>query len=84
MRMGWVEHVARMGDERNVYKVLIGKPEERHHSEDQGVGERIRSKWILGRLSEGCVELINLAEDSERWWAVVNTVMNLLVLEPLS
>jgi hypothetical protein len=84
MRMGWVEHVARMGDERNVFKVLIGKPEERHHSEDQGVDERMRSKWILVRLSEGCVEWIHLAEDSERWWAVVNTVMNLLVLEPSS
>jgi hypothetical protein len=33
-RMRWSEHVSRMGEERKVYKVLLGKPEERDHLED--------------------------------------------------
>jgi hypothetical protein len=45
-------HVVRMGEERNVYKVLVGKPERkrRDHLEDLGVGGRMGSKCILGRL----------------------------------
>ena len=38
-RMGWTEHVARMGG--SVYRVLIGKPEGKDHLEDSGVGGRI-------------------------------------------
>jgi hypothetical protein len=40
-----------MGDERKVYRVLVGKPKERDHLEDQGVDGRMRSEWILGRLA---------------------------------
>jgi hypothetical protein len=40
-----------MREERKVYKVLVGKPEERDHWEDQGVGGRMVSEWILGRLT---------------------------------
>jgi hypothetical protein len=40
-RMRLAGHVARMGDERKVYKVLVGKPEGKNHLEDQGVG----GKW---------------------------------------
>jgi hypothetical protein len=39
-----------MREERKVYKVLVGKPEKRDHLEDQGVGGRIGSEWISGRL----------------------------------
>jgi hypothetical protein len=52
-RMWWAGHVARMGEERNVYKVLMGKPEERDHLEVQGVDGRIGSEWILGTLAGG-------------------------------
>jgi hypothetical protein len=41
-------HVARKGEERKVYKVLVGKPKKRNHSEDQGVDGRMGSEWILG------------------------------------
>jgi hypothetical protein len=34
-----------MGEERKMYKVLVGKPE------DQGVGGKMGSEWILGRLA---------------------------------
>jgi hypothetical protein len=49
---------------------------------DQGVRGRIASKWILGRMAEGGVEWIHLAQDRDSWLAVVNAVMNLRVLAP--
>jgi hypothetical protein len=54
--MRWVEHVACKGEERKVHKVSVGKPEEkrqRDYSEDQGVGTRMGSERILGRLAGG-------------------------------
>jgi hypothetical protein len=34
------------------------------------------SEWILGRLAWGCVDWIRLAQDTDRWRAVVSAVMN--------
>jgi hypothetical protein len=42
-----------MGEERNVYRVLLGKPKERDHLEGQGIDGRMGSEWILGRLAGG-------------------------------
>jgi hypothetical protein len=42
-------------EERKVYKVLVGKPEGKNHWEDQGVGGKMGSEWILGRLACGGV-----------------------------
>jgi hypothetical protein len=50
-RLRWAGHVARMGEGRNVYRVLVGKPEEKNHLLDQGVDGRIGPKWTLGRLA---------------------------------
>jgi hypothetical protein len=52
-RMRWAGHVARMGNERKVYKVLVGNLKERDHWEDQGVGGKMGSELILGRLAWG-------------------------------
>jgi hypothetical protein len=49
-RMRWAGHVARMGKKRNAYRILMGKPGERDHWEDQGVGG-----WIISKLILGCV-----------------------------
>ena len=46
-RMRWAGHVARMDEERGVYRVLVGKPEGRNHWGHLGVGGRI----ILERIS---------------------------------
>jgi hypothetical protein len=81
-RMRWAGHVARMGDGRNVYRVLVGKPEGKDHLKDQGVDGRKGIKWTLGRLV-GDVEWIHLAQNRDRWRAVVNAVMN-WVLAPRS
>jgi hypothetical protein len=40
-RMRWAGHVARMGEGRNGYRVLVGKPEGKDHLEDQGVDGRM-------------------------------------------
>jgi hypothetical protein len=81
-RMRWALHVARMREERNVYKVLVGKPE--------GVRPlgRPRHRWVDGiridlrEIGWGRVEWIQLAQDRDRLRALVNTVMNLRVLAP--
>jgi hypothetical protein len=53
-RMRWVGHAAHMGEGRNVYRVLVGKPEGKDHLKDQGVDGRMGSKWTLGRLVGVC------------------------------
>jgi hypothetical protein len=83
-RMRWARHVARMGEDRKVYKVLVGNPKGKNHSEDQGVDGRIGSEWILGRLAGGGVDWIRLTQDRDRWQAVVSAVINLRVLAPRS
>jgi alpha-glucosidase (family GH31 glycosyl hydrolase) len=54
-------------------------PEEKVHLEDQGVDG---IKMDLGEIGCGGVEWIHLAQDRDRWRAVVNAVMNLRVLAP--
>jgi hypothetical protein len=83
-RMRWVGHMARMGEETNVYRVLMGKPEgkrplgrPRHRWED-GI------RMDLREIGWGSVDWIQLAQDKDRWRALVNTVMNLRVLAPRS
>jgi hypothetical protein len=73
-----------MGEERNVYKVLVEKPEgkrplgrPRRRCED---GIRVD----LGEIGLGGVDWIRLAQDRDRWRAVVSAVMNLRVLAPWS
>jgi hypothetical protein len=46
-RMRWAGHVARMGEGRNVYRVLVGNPEGKDRLEDKGVDGRMGSKWTL-------------------------------------
>jgi hypothetical protein len=49
-RMRWAEHIARMIEKRNAYRLLVGKPGERDHWEDQDIGGWITLRWILERL----------------------------------
>jgi hypothetical protein len=59
-------------------------PKGRDHLKDQGVDGRMGQELTLGRLVGGWVEWIHLAQDRDRWRAVVNAVMNLRVLAPWS
>jgi hypothetical protein len=82
-RMRW-EVLANMGEGRNVYRVLVGKPEGK-----RPLG-RPRRRWEDGtkmdlrEIGWGGVEWIHLAQDRNRWRALVNAVMNLRVLAPRS
>jgi hypothetical protein len=84
MIMRWAGHLAHMGEEGNVYKVLVGKPEGKREL------ERLRHRWDDGIRMDlretgwRSVERIQLAQDMDRWQAVVNMVMNLWVLAPRS
>jgi hypothetical protein len=76
-RMRWAGDVARMGEKRNAYRLLVGKPEGR-----RPLG-RPRRRWVnnirmdLGEVGWGDVDWIGLAKDRNRWRAVVNSVLNL-------
>ena len=48
-RMRWAGHVARMGEERGVYRLLVGKPEGRNHWGDLGVDGQIILGWLSRR-----------------------------------
>jgi hypothetical protein len=56
-------------------------PKERDHWEDQGIGGKRGTEWILGRLAWG-VDWIQLSQDRDRWRAVVCAVMKPRVLAP--
>jgi len=78
-RMRWVGHVASMGERTGLYGVLVGKPEgksplgrPRHSWEDD-------IRICLQEVGCGVVDWIMLAQDRDRWWALVTTVMNLQV-----
>jgi hypothetical protein len=53
-RMRWAGHVARMGEGRNVYRVLVGKPEGKKTLERPRRRWGMGSKWTLGRSVGGC------------------------------
>jgi alpha-glucosidase (family GH31 glycosyl hydrolase) len=56
-------------------------PKEKDHLEQQGVDG---IKMDLREIGWGVVDWIHLAQDRDRWWALVNVVMNLQVLAPWS
>jgi hypothetical protein len=72
-------HVARIGEKGNAYRLLVGKPEGKRR-----LG-RPRRRWVdniridLGEVGWGDVDWIGLAQDRNRWRALVNSVLNLRV-----
>ena len=75
-RMRWAGHVARMEEGRSVHKVLVRKPEGK-----RPLG-RPRRRWEdnvkmdLEKLARDCGDWMGLAQDRDRWRALVSTVMN--------
>jgi hypothetical protein len=76
-RMRWAWHVARMGESRGVYRVLVGKPEGRLGRPRRRWQDNIRLD--LREVGCGCVDWMELAQDRDRWRAFVSAVMNLRV-----
>jgi len=77
--MRWAEHVARMGEERVVYRILLGKQEGR-----RPLG-RPRRKWVdnirmdFQEVVCGYIDWIGPGRDRDRWRKLVSAVMNLRV-----
>jgi len=71
MRMMWAGHVARMREERGVYRVLDGKPEGK-----RPLG-RPRRRWEDKGDKDQWGELDSAGQDRVQWRAFANTVMNL-------
>jgi hypothetical protein len=78
-RMRWAGHVARMGEKRNAYRLFVGKPNGKRQ-----LGSPIR-RWEdnirmdLGEMGWGDMDWTGLAEDRNRWRALVNSALNLRV-----
>jgi len=78
-RMRWAGHVARMVEERGVYRVLVGKPEGK-----RPLG-RPRLRWVynirmdLQEVGCGYMDWIGLTQDRDKWRTLVSAVMNLRV-----
>jgi len=78
-RLRWAGHVARMGEEGGVYRVLVGKPEGKRPL------ARPRRRWVdnirmdLQEVGCGYVDWIGLAHDRDRWRTLLSAAMNLRV-----
>jgi hypothetical protein len=77
--MRLADHVERMGNKTNAYRLLVGKPRGKRPL------ERPRCRWVdnvrmdLGEVGWGNVNWIGLAQDRNRWRALVNSVLDLRV-----
>ena len=78
-RMRWAEHVARIGERRGVYRVLVGIPEGRKPLEKPRRRWEDNIRMELREVGCGCLDWLELAQDRYRWRALVSAVMNLRV-----
>jgi hypothetical protein len=78
-KMRCAGHLARMGEKRKAYRLLVRKPE------GKSPLRRPRRRWVdnikmdLGEVGRGDVDWICLAQDRNRWRVLVNSVLNLRV-----
>jgi len=78
-KMRWPGRVTRMGEERGVYRVLVGKPEGK-----RPMG-RPRLRWVnnirtdIQEVGCGYMDWIGLAQNRDSWRTLVSAVMNLRV-----
>jgi hypothetical protein len=78
-RTRWAGHIARMEEKKNTYRLLVGKP----------VGKMLlrkpRRRWVdnirmdLVEVGWGDMDWIGLAQDRDRWIALLNSVLNLRI-----
>jgi hypothetical protein len=74
-RMRWAGHVGQMGEKRSVYSLLVGEPQRK-----RPLG-RLRCSWVdnvkidLGEIGHDCAGWIGLAQDREKWRALVNAAL---------
>jgi hypothetical protein len=78
-RMQWAGHVARMGEKRGAYRILVGRPEGRRQ-----LGRPMRRwenniKMDIQDVGWGRMNWIEVVQDRDRWRALENAVMNVRV-----
>jgi hypothetical protein len=79
-RMRWTGYVSRMGEKRNAYRILVGKPEG-----NTPLGRpRLRLEYNIRmdrrEIGWGGMNWVDLAQDRDQWRALVNTLIKLRVL----
>jgi len=75
--MRWAGHVAHAGERRGVYRILVDKPEGKRPLGRHRCRWEDNMKVDLQEVVCGGLDLIMLAQDRDRWWPLVNAVMNL-------
>jgi hypothetical protein len=78
-RIRWAGRVACMGERRGVYRVLVGRSEERRLLGRPRRGWKGILNRIFKKLDGRAMDWINLAQDRDRWRTLVNAVTNLQV-----
>ena len=78
-RMRWAGHVARMDEDRGVYRLLVWKPERRRPLGKPRLRYVDNIRMDLQEVGCGYTDCIGLAQDRDRWRTLVSAVMNLLV-----
>jgi hypothetical protein len=78
-RMRWVGHVARIGEGKVVYRILVGKFEGKKPFGRPRLRWKDNIKMYLQEVGCGVMDWIELAQERDRWLALVNAVINLRV-----
>jgi hypothetical protein len=78
-RMRWVWQVARLGEKRNAYGILVGKPEGKRPVGRRRCRRVDNIKMDLRKIGWDGMDWIDLAQGRDQWMAFVNTVMKLRV-----
>ena len=78
-RMRWAGHLARMGEDRGVHRVLVGKPEGERPLRRPRRRWEDNSKMDLQEVGEGRGEWMEMTQDRDGWRSLVGTVRNFRV-----
>jgi len=79
-RIRWAGNVARMREERGVYRVLVGKPEGKRPLVRPRRRRVDNIRMDLQDVGCGYMDWIGLAQDRDGWWTLVSAVVNIRVL----
>jgi hypothetical protein len=72
----WARHVARIGEMRNAYNILVGMPEGKRQLRRRSQRDEVNIRLDLREVVWEDVNWFHVAQDRDQWRAVVNTVMN--------